>query len=425
MRLSGGDSVKNCIEMILSGAVYSNNASEKDTTDDVVEALVKGFAAIVFPREKSAVVFEARSSAQRSISAPTVEKAVKGSKDSFIERIRINTTLVRRKLQTPDLKITQATVGRRSDTDVAVVYLDGIASEQTVQQVLERLKKMDIDGVVTTGNIEEYLTDNPYSPFPQIMYTERPDRFAINLLDGRVGLLVDGLPLGFLVPCTLAEIMRVPEDRAQHYVVASFLRLIRYIAAIITVLLPAAYVAIALYHQEMIPQKLLLSIIESKQGVPFSIQVEVLGMLLAFELLQEAGLRLPNPVGETIGIIGALVVGQSAVAAKVISPLAVIIVATAGITGYTVPNQDLSAVLRLCRFLMVICAILGGLFGVVVGLVLITYHLCGIESFGVSFLSPLSEGGPLGIIHAIFRRPLFKDKHRAADMNTVDKRNQV
>lgn len=423
-RFTGRDGIDRCISHILSGGIYCGSASEKNSVDEVAELLVKGFSVIIFDREKRAVVFETRSGVQRAISEPNVEKAVKGAKDAFIERIRTNSMLVRRKLRTPDLKVVKTAVGRRSDTEVDIIYLQSIANPEIIGMVKERLKKIDIDGLLATGNLEEYLSDSPRSPFPQIMHTERPDRFAINLLEGRVGLLVDGLPLGFLLPCTLAEMMRVPEDRAQHYTIATMLRLLRYLAILITTLLPAIYVAMAMYNQEMIPLKLLLSIIQSKQEVPFSTGMEILGMLLAFEILQEAGLRLPNPIGETVSIIGALIVGQSAVEAKVISPIAVIVVATAGITGYTIPSQDLAAALRIWRFFLVICALFAGMFGIVAGLVLVVYHLCCIESFGVSFLSPLSDGGPLGLFNMMFRRPITSDKFRHEDTKSMDKRNQ-
>ncbi len=423
-RLSGCDGVKECIEQILSGAVFSNSARSENSLDNVVGLLVKGFCVIVFDRDKSAIVFECRSPVQRGISEPTLEKAVKGAKDSFIERLRMNTMLVRRKLRTPDLKLIQTVVGRRSGTDVAVAYMDGIADPGLIKEVQTRLDEIDIDGLLATANLEEYISDNPRSPFPQVAYTERPDRFAMALLEGRVGLLVDGLPLGFLLPCTLSEIMRVPEDRSQHFMVASVLTLMRYLAMVVTVLTPALYVAIAMYHQEMIPIKLLLSIIQSKQDVPFNTGVEIIGMLVAFEILQEAGLRLPNPVGQTISIIGALIVGQSAVEAKVISPIAVIVVATAGITGYTMPSQDLASVLRLWRFCMVICALFAGLFGIIAGLVMIICHLCNVDSFGLAFLSPLADGGPAGVFRLVFRKPLYNDKMRDPSLNTVDKRNQ-
>ncbi|MEG0876731.1 MAG: spore germination protein [Oscillospiraceae bacterium] len=423
-RCCGENGARACMDAILKGAVYCANATEKREMDKLVEALVQGFTAVVFDREHSALVFETRSGVQRSISEPTIEKAVKGAKDAFIERLRINTMLVRRKLRTPKLKMQSCTVGRESGTQLVIAYVEGIANPKTIEALRLRLDSIDIDGVLATGNLEEYLSDAPRSPFPLIMHTERPDRFAYNLLDGRVGLLIDGLPLGLLLPATFSEMMRVPEARAQHYAIASFLRVLRYFAAFVSVLLPALYLAIAMYHQEMLPLKMLLSVIESKQSVPFSTGVEIIGMLVAFELLQEAGFRLPSPIGETIGIIGALIVGQSAVEAKVVSPIAVIVVAMAGIMGYTVPNQDLSSALRLCRFFMVLCALFGGMFGVMVGLVLIFYHLCSLESFGVSYLSPLTGDKPLGIFSMILSVPLRHNKYREEVLETPNRRNQ-
>lgn len=423
-RISGSVGSAHCMDLIKKGAVYCNSVSVKESMDEVVEAVVKGFSVIIFDKEQAALAFETRSGVQRSISEPTMEKAVKGAKDAFVERLRTNTMLVRRKLRTPELKILKSIVGRRSDTEVAILYVDGIANPVTVGEVLHRLNDIDIDGLLATGNIVEYISDSPASPFPQTLLTERPDRFAMNMLEGRVGIIIDGLPLAVMVPGTFSEIMRVPEDRAQHYLTASFLRLLRYIAVFITVLFPALYVATAMYHQEMIPLKLLISIIESKQQVPFSTAIEIIGMLVAFELLQEAGLRLPNSVGETVSIIGALIVGQSAVEAKVISPIAVIVVAVAGVTGYTVPNQDLGAALRLCRFMMVFFALLAGMFGIIAGLVLLVYHLCTLESFGVSYLSPLTDGNALGVFSMILRPPLDKSKLRQPEMNTPNIRNQ-
>lgn len=423
-RISGTVGAARCMELIKKGAVYCNSVVQLDTMDDVVDAVVKGFSVLVFDREHSALAFETRSGVQRSISEPNVEKAVKGAKDAFVERLRTNTMLVRRKLRTPQLKILSTVVGRRSDTSVAVLYVEGIANPVTVGEVTRRLDSIDIDGLLATGNLVEYITDTPNSPFPQTLQTERPDRFAMNLLDGRVGIIVDGLSMAILVPGTLAEIMRVPEDRSQHYLVASFLRILRYLAVFVSVFFPALYVATSMYHQEMIPLKLLLSIIESKQQVPFSTAIEILGMLVAFEMLQEAGLRLPSSVGETVSIIGALIVGQSAVEARVISPIAVIVVAISGVTGYTVPNQDLGAALRIWRSIMVVFALLAGMFGIIAGLVLMVYRLCCIESFGVSYLSPLTDSNALGIFSMVLRPPLSKNKLRQPEMNTPNIRNQ-
>lgn len=423
-RLDTKGGARSCIEAVLDGAVWSVSASEKQSADDAVDALTRGFVLAVFDRERTAIAFEAKSSMQRSVAEPNVEKAIKGAKDAFVERIRTNTVLVRRKLCTPELKIRKTLVGRRSLTEVDILYMEGIADMRIAEELQTRLNNVDIDGLLATGNIEEYICDNPNTPFPQVMYTERPDRLAMGLLDGRIGILIDGLPIGFLAPCTLTQMMIVPEDRAQHYIIATFLRMLRYLAGFITITLPALYVAVALYHQEMIPLKLLMSIIQSKQSVPFSTAVEIISMLFAFELLQEAGFRLPDPVGDTVSIIGALIVGQAAVEAKIVPPIAVIVVAVAGITSYTIPNQDLTSALRICRFFLVFCALFAGMFGIMAGLILIVYHLSRLESFGVPYLSPLPRSGFTGPLAVLFNRPLHKDKFRSKEINTPNRRNQ-
>jgi len=287
----------------------------------------------------------------------------------------------------------------------------------------KRLSAIDVDGLLTTGTLEEFLLPRR-SPFPQLSFTERPDRFAQELLSGRAGLLVDGLPLGILTQGTLAEQLKVTEDKAGHWLTASLLTLLRYAAMLLSLLLPALYVAVTVYHQEMIPTRLLLSIIQTKQDVPFSTAAETLGMLLAFELLQEAGLRLPESVGQTVSIIGALIVGQSAVEAKVLSPIVVIVVAVSGITGYTMPDQDLATALRLCRLVLVLLGLALGLFGLVLGLTLLLWYLCSLESFGTPYLAPFCDGGLKEVLRALLRLPQRLTKERPAGLHPRDVRNQ-
>ena len=262
------------------------------------------------------------------------------------------------KLHTPALKLQQTVVGRQSETTVAVLYVDGIADPARVQRILDRLDTIDEQALLGRGDLEPYLTHRPRALLPQLGQTERPDKFAGALLDGCVGLLVDGLPMGYLLPTTFHLLMHAPEDESHNYLLASALIVLRYFALAISLMFPALYVAVAMYHQEMIPAKLLLSVIQAKQQVPFSVPAIILFMLIAFELLQEAGLRLPNSIGQTVSIIGALLVGQSAVDAKVVSPVAIIVVALAGIAGYTLPNQELSNAVRLLRLGLVLAAFL-------------------------------------------------------------------
>ncbi len=389
--------------------------------EDVARDLLGGCCALVL--EGTAVTFETRRPPGRSVEKPELEKAVKGAKDAFTEVFRVNTALLRQRLRTSDLKLSEITVGRRSRTRVALCYLDGLTDKTVVQELRRRLEAIDIDALLTTAALEEYLLPR-LSPFPQLSVTERPDRFAQELLQGRTGLLVDGLPLGFLLQGTLAQQLRVTEDSAGHWLAASLLTLLRYASMLLSLLLPALYVCVTIYHQEMLPTKLMLSIIRSKQDVPFSTAAETLGMLLSFELLQEAGLRLPKSVGETVSIIGALIVGQSAVEAKVVSPIVVIVVALAGIAGYTMPNQDLAAALRLCRFGLVLLSLGLGLFGLVFGLALLTYYLCTLESFGTAYLSPFCEGSAVGILRSLLRLPLPIVKERPPELKPENRRNQ-
>ena len=413
-----------CLDHIFNGGVYFYSVKRRSSISDVVADLVQGWCAVISDSLGLAVTLETKTDNARSISEPTVEKTVKGAKDAFVETLRTNTSLVRRKLRDPDLKMRQVELGRRTRTQVAVMYMASIADDGIVSEVFRRLSSIDIDGVTGAGVLEQYITDAPASPFPQLIHTERPDRFASELLSGRVGIIADGLPLGFIAPANMAQFMRVGEDRSQHFLVSSTLILLRWLSLFLSVMLPAVFVAVAMYHAEMLPYKLLVSMIDAKQQVPFSVAIEVLSMLVAFELLQEAGVRLPNPVGDTVSIIGALIVGQSAVEARVVSPIAVIVVATAGICGYTLPSQDMGSALRLLRLLAVLAAIALGLYGVMLLLALIIWRLCSIESFGVSYLAPLSEGGFSAALKSIVQPPLYADKKRPHFLHPKDVKNQ-
>ncbi len=399
---------------LLSGGVTAWSVRPCRTLGEVTDALTHGCCALLPEGEGEALCFELRAAAGRAVSEPTLEKSVKGAKDSFVETLRVNTALVRRRLATPELKLLEGAVGRRSGTKTALFYLEGAADPAVVAETARRLDALDLDALLSLGPLEEALSFAPRSPFPQLLHTERPDSFATGLGDGRVGLLVDGLPVGLLLPASLADFMRVTGDRAQHYLVSSVLNLLRWFSFALALLLPGLYVALATWHQEMIPTRLLLSMIEAKRQVPFSTALEVLGMLLAFLLLQEAGLRLPGPMGDTVSIIGALIVGQAAVEARLVSPIAIIVVATAGIACYALPSQDLAAALRLWSLGLLLLGALAGLWGLALGLCLLLWRLAGIESYRRSYTAPLSEDGP-GLRRLLLRGPFSRLRQRGAD----------
>ena len=405
------DSEEDCVALILSGGVWCPSAEERSSLGELCEDLLRGRCALVFDGARRALSFELKSPA-RPISEPTLEKSLKGSRDTFVETLRVNTALVRRHAATPRLKIAECGVGKLCRTRVALLYVEDSADLELLRELAARLDALDADALVSIGALEQRLSDSPLSPFPQLLHTEKPDRLASWLLDGRVGVIADGIPLALALPADMSDLMKVGGDSSMNSVVASVLAALRYLALALGMYLPALYVAIASFHREMIPVRLLLSIIEAKKDVPFSTPAEVLGMLIAFALLQEAGLRLPNPVGDTVSIIGALIVGQSAVEARVVSPIAIIVVAVSGIACYTLPSQDLGAAVRLCRAGLLLAGMLAGLYGVGVASCLLLAHLASLESFGRSYVAPLGGGSPGGLLRLFVRLPFGSARPR-------------
>ena len=403
----------------LSSTVYNSVAESCPDLNTVAMKLVNGYSVVLFGDQ--AIAFETKTGEKRSPSAPEVENTVKGPKDAFTETIRTNTSLLRRHLRSPALRLYETQVGRRSLTNVSVAYLDGLTNPEMVENVKRRLSEIDIDGFVTPSAVEEYMTGSRPTAFPLLQYTERTDRFAQALLDGRIGLLVDGLPLGYLLPVDLGYLMTSAEDRGTDYLSASAIRILRYAAMLVSLFLPALYVAMAAFHPEMLPTQLLESVIESKQAVPFPTIFEVLGLLVAFELLQEASVSLPQSIGQSLSIIGGLVVGTAAVDAKIISPAALIVVAAAGIAGFAMPGRSFAAALRLWRFVLAVLASLMGLFGLTLGALGLLVHLAGLESMGVEYLAPFSA---VSGQRAILRRRLKDRKFRDSNLYPLDVQNQ-
>lgn len=407
------------------GALYNLGVERRETMDRAVCDLVEGNCLLLFPGEPAALSFNVGTEEKRSISAPENEAVLKGARDAFVESIRTNTSLVRRHLKAPELKIREQIVGRQSLTTVDLLYIEGITNPDLVDQMEGRLAQMDIDAVLATGNLEEYVIDEINTPFPLIQYTERPDRFCGGLAEGRVGLLIDGIPLGYLAPGVIGDFLRTAQDKSSNWMIASMLTVLRYLCLMTTLILPALYIAMVTFHQEMIPTRLALSIIAAKRDVPFLTVFEVLILLVAFEILQEAGLRLPQAIGQTVSIIGGLVVGTAAVEAKIVSPAVLIVVAIAGIAGYTMPSQELAGALRIWRFLLALLASAAGLFGAVMGAAALVCHLAGIESFGVSYLTPFAANeGEQVEGRAVLRQPLPKTRLRPAALKPRNRRNQ-
>lgn len=413
-QLLRGDSMKTLFEKAQKGAVYNSVADPVPDLDTAAIKLVNGFCVVLFPGE-GAIAYEVKTGDKRGPSAPEVENTVKGAKDAFVETIRSNTSYIRRHLRSPELRFTELRVGRRSLTNVSVVWLDGITNPELVERMIRRLQSIDIDGMLSPSSVEEYVTGSRSTAFPLLQYTERTDRFSQGILDGRVGLLIDGLPLGYLAPADLMYLMESPEDRGRDYIGASAVRILRYLALLTGLLLPGIYIAVATFHQAVLPLPLLRSIIESKQSVPFSTVAEVLGLLIAFELLQESGIHLPQAIGQSVSVIGGIVVGTAAVDAGFISPAALIIVSAAGICGFVLPNRDLANAIRIWRFGIAMLAGVSGIYGVLAGVIILLIHLSGLRCLDVPYLA---------ITGSILRSRLVKNKYRSAALHPKDRRNQ-
>lgn len=410
-------------EALLQGAVWNLSAQRRDTLAQVAEDVTGGMAAVFLPQ--GVLTCSVETEAKRPVSAVENEVSEKGARDAFVESLQTNTGLIRRRLRTPELRLKAFSVGRESRTAVDVVWVEGLTDPALVQAVEEHLQAVDIDALLSTEDLEAHLLPGVHGAFPNILFTERPDRFCRAVLEGRVGLLTEGIPLGAILPGDLALFLQAPQDSAYHWTMTAALLVLRYLCLMMTLTLPGFYVSVASYHLEMLPTKLAASIIASKQDVPFSTVFEVLVLLLAFEILQEAGLRLPKTIGQTVSIIGGLVVGQAAVEAKIVSPAVVIVVAAAGIAGFTAPNQDLANALRLWRFALTVLAGAAGFFGLTAGLGALVGHLAGLECLGVAYLSPFAPAaGALRQEGAVLGQPLSVRKLRTLALRPGNRRKQ-
>lgn len=417
MILEGGEEL---IDNISDMTLPVSQIQKADNYADMLLSVLGGDTGLIVERNNKALLLGMRGMEKRSINEPDTESVVRGPREGFVENIRTNTSMIRRKLKTPHLKMKPMTLGRESNTNVVVTYLDDLADPSVVHEVVKRLEKINIDAVLESGYIEEFIQDSTYSPFPQLQYTERPDVVAAALLQGRVGIMVDGTPFTLIVPFVFAEIMQASEDYYERYQVATLIRWLRYTFMVLSLLTPALYVAITTYHQDLLPTSLLLSVAAAREAIPFPAVVEALIMEVTFEALREAGIRLPKAIGSAVSILGALVVGQSAVQAGIVSAPMVIVVSLTGIASFTIPRFNGAIAIRMLRFPILIAASLFGMYGILIMIMLIMGHLANLRSFGIPYLSPIGPLSSGDLKDILFRAPWWAMGKRPSFMPLQD-----
>ncbi len=361
------------------------------TIQECIDKILSGETVLLIDGCSKAIMLSSRGWPMRGIQEPSAETLIRGARDGFNETMKVNITLIRRRIRDPKLKVKYMQVGSRSKTDISIIYIEDIVNKTVLETVEKRIKNIDIDAVLESSYIEEMIEDDIYSPFPQIENTERPDAAASALLEGRVIITVDNTPSVLIAPAIFVSFMQSSEDYYERWMPSCVTRMIRYLALPIVMLLPALYVAVTQYHPNLLPTQLALYVAASRANVPFPPYFEALLMELVMELVREASLRITSPVGSTIGLVGGLVIGQSSVEAGLITPMAVIIVALTAISSFAIPSYNFSTSLRMIRFGFIVLASIFGLFGISIGLCLLIIHLCTLKSCGVPYMTPFSS----------------------------------
>lgn len=387
--------------------VYFSSIEETGSLSTVVQRVMKGSSVLFVDGCNRALSLNMAEWRGRQVSTPNIERVVKGPQEAFVENIDINMSLLRNKLRTPDLKAEKLVIGRLSATPVIMTYITGVVDDKIVEEVRSRIKKIDIDIIPDSSYIDRFIADEVLSPFPQVDSTERPDKTMAGLAEGRVAIFVDGSPNVLIVPVTLTEFLASSEDHYTLFYFSTFFRILRYFSMALALFGPSIYIAITTFHQEMIPLSLLITIAKSRAEIPFPAIVEALLMELTFELLREAGIRLPNPVGPAISIVGGLVIGQGVVQAGIVSQAMVIVVAATGIASFSIPSFNLAIPIRVIRFPMMALAAFLGIYGIIMGILVLLIHLISLRSVGVPYLSPFTPLSIKDLKDTIIKAPIW------------------
>ncbi|MCM3704650.1 MULTISPECIES: spore germination protein [Cytobacillus] len=404
---SGIDVIESLSEMLRREWVPLTNVKSERSLEELVQHVLKGSLVILADGETSAVIAQVQDFEKRSIQESQKESTLRGTKEAFVESIRTNTSLIRRRIIHPQLKMESSTIGTYTQTEVVLAYIQGHADESVISQVRTRLEKIDADGVIDSAYIEEWIENNPLSMFSQIQNTERPDIVTACLLEGKVAIITNGTPFVLILPFTFWEGLQSADDFFERFVFITLTRIIRYLMTFISFALPAIYVALTTFHPEMVPRQLMFSIAAARENSPFPTFFEVFLMMVVFDGLQEAGVHLPNRLGPVMSIIGALIIGQAAVEAGIISTPIIIVISLTGVAGYTIARYSATLPFRIIRYLMLFITGALGFFGFAFGIIILLIHLVTLESFGTPYFSPVAPFDGKKIKNLVIRSPLW------------------
>lgn len=375
-------------EALSQNALGISDATYFQTIEEAGDGLLTGEAILFVDGFDQAIKIPDDGYPNMGVNEADSEKVVRGSNEGFTDSVKQNAALIRKRVRSPKVKVKQKKLGVRSKTNVYLVYMEGLAYPDLLKEIDKRLEGFEIDGVLDSGVIEQLSEEKWYSPFPQFQTTERPDRAAMSILEGRIVLLSDNSPVALILPTDYDSFIKTSDDYYNRWEIASFERLLRYLASFFAMTLPGLYLAVTNFHTQILPTTLLLSFADARRGVPFPAVIEVIIMELSFELLREAGVRLPGAMANTIGIVGGLIIGQAAVEANLVSPIVVIVISFTALCSFAIPNEEFATAFRLLKFFFIgICAWLG-FFGFLAGLLLVLIHLSHLKSFGVPYLMP-------------------------------------
>lgn len=412
--------IKNIADTIEHKIIYHNQIKRFTKMQDIIDGVNFGTLGIFIDGTDIAFSLDVRDWGHRSIDKPENEQSIYGPQEAFAEMLRNNTALIRKSLKTEKLICEDISVGTVSKTKGVIMYISDIANDQLVDEVRRRVNSIAVDYILSIEEVSMLIEENTFMITSQILSTERPDRTARALSEGRVVLVLNGSPRALIMPTNAFELTHTASDAYMRVPYANMTRIVRLVAMFVSLLLPGLYLAITLFHQEMLPTDLLYSISASRESVPFPSIVEILLMEISFEMIREAGIRMPGPIGSTLGIVGGLILGQAAVSAKIVSPIMIIIIAVTGIGSFATTNYSLGWTYRVLRLIFIFLASIAGFYGISIGIFLYATFIAAQKSFGIPFLSPIPHGKRESVLSSIFVKPIWKQEKRPSFLYTKD-----